>query len=377
MAQPREVLFGGWPRCVGATDDGMIDQFFVHSKEEFEYFYSNVRSEKNTYSSICHFSSINGHPQSWISILDKVVFDFDSPMKEAAFPDDMPDGEKIEMMLCQPDMADEVLGDVVTEAQAVIEQSMNEDIPVYAVFSGMGIHVHQLYQEEKDPERKIATTARRYLDQLDLQTADLQIIGDTRRLLRVPNAQRIDEKGPTGFWTIPLKPEEVIESDASDLLEMATMPRNIEFEEPEERPEMQIYADYTRDSGEALETRELDDTHSRLDGEEVDWLLNRQIKLPCMVERVKQRNPDHRIRLNFAVMLFNLGYSPDEVCEIIKRLRWKDFNEEMTMKYLRQIYSKKYSDHSCDTLMSKGYCVYPDDPDQCPTKGWKGGNLQY
>jgi len=325
-------------------------------------------------------------------VLDKVAFDFDSPMKEAAFPGEVTDREKINKMREDPDLCEEVLGDVWEDVEKLIGKCKEEEIPVITVFSGMGFHCHILYQERVNPVEEISTTVNYFVEECDLKTWDRKVRGDVRRVLRVPNAQRMEKVRGTmqsaGVWTIPLSEEDVMSNTIHEILDRASSPKELEMQDrykEENRPSMEVKEGYEVEDPESMATVDLEnrDIDFEVD-EDARWIVERHFEMPCMKERIMRSNPGHMIRFNFAVNMFNFGYKPEEVLNIIRGLNWIDFDEKKTRRFLKQIYSSGYSDYKCETLMRKGYCVYDqesedysEDPQDCPAHDWAGGSCDW
>lgn len=376
MDASTRTLFGKFPRSVGNPS-----QWFVHSDGEFQRFLEASISERNVYASI---SNVVGRG---VTQLDKVFYDFDSPMKEAAFPTTTAGHEKVAKMREDPDLAEEVLGDVCSEAGDLAALSRELEIPVIGVFSGFGLHVHQLFQPEIQPMRRIKTTARMFVDKLNLSMMDGQVIGDTQRLARVPNCERIyvenedDWESPrhrTDLWTIPLTRDELIEFGPQDLLEKSVTTRQIEVPSFEERKEMHLFEDYRKgQKAGSSEWVELDVDFADIDDEALAGQLKDLLQMPCMYERVVQPNPHHMVRMNFAVMMYNLGYSKDQIHNIIRRLGWIDYKPGVTSYMLDNIRKNGYSDMSCGTLMGIGLCTREENQKECSTYQWSGGKCEW
>lgn len=391
----QKVLFGDFPRAVGTNQpSGQLRQWVVHSEGEFDVFFDTVNGYKNVYASLS-WRPIGGELK-----LDKVSIDFDTPQKERKeeWPvfggDEPPEDEAIARMRNEEYIADEVLAPVISDAQSMIERSQEYDIPTLAVFSGFGIHVHQFYKEKDNPDKQIDTTGKKYVKELNLKTADMSPIGDVKRVMRVPNAERVhlqmNEKGfiestrGCGIYTIPLLPDELMDITASELLEMSTSPRNfnrsdLEYLHPENRPEMKMFDDYlsTGKVGEVeqKDMRKLDDSAKNDDF--LNYLLKEYLRMPCMYERIKQPEPDHAVRRNCAVLLFNSGFGPGEVIDLFSRLGWSDWDRSVTSTQVHNIYDNGYADMSCRTLRKEGFCTRADDPYDCPAFGWSGGMAEW
>lgn len=360
---PTQLLFGEFPRTVAAAGVEAPHQRHVFSEGEFYSFLDAVREKRNVYSSIS-VQPIGQKPR-----VDKVPFDFDSPVKDVAFTEDENDCEKVEAMRDDPWLANEVLGAVLDDAQTLAEWSKENKIPGIAVFSGLGIHFYLLYREEVDPKEEMRSTNIKLTEELDLKTSDT-VVSQPERILRVPNCRRVatedDEIIPCDVWTIPIERDDLIHMTVEDLLAEAETPNEVDVGVeylPENRPEMQVYEGYNE---ERKQVKELGEQVEVADAE-IEYILEKQIKMPCISERAKQQNPDHEARFVFAVTLFNLGYNIEECVDIIRRLNWSNFDADKTRKYLRQIYEHGYSKWSCEKMIGKGLCVHEEDPSNCPT----------
>ena len=380
MDEIQDTLFGEFPRAVGSPE-----QHLVHSREEFDLFLDTVNGRRNVYSSLAWFPSGS-------VVCDKVSFDFDSADKDAAFEDGLRDDEKIWRMRNDPDLAEEVLGQVCDEVQSLAWACIEEGIPTIGVFSGFGVHVHQFYEPEVNPAEKMGTTARYWREELDLTTLDNAPIGDDQRIMRVPNCRRVHveyeedhpnlrtviDRWPCELWTVPLTAEEMAEASPQRLLRKAKAPRTIPVEIGE-RAEMPLYEDYTRSTQNAVTMRpDGPSFEGEISDEEVGGLIKELIPMPCVYENLLlDPEPPHRIRLNAAVMLFNVGLQPPDVLKLFEAIGWRDWDREVTAKHLRHIYKSGYSDMNCTTLMNEGYCTRSDEPSDCPTYNWSGGECEW
>lgn len=380
MDNAQRILFGtGFPRTVGWAVNGDFRQHFVHSPGEFDLFFDHNRSDRNLYSSICRFRS------DMRPVLDKVIFDFDSPMKDSAFPSTDSDKEKIQQMRKDDDLAREVLGSVWDDVQSLVSQCRKEGIPVVSVFSGLGVHCHLLYQEKVNPVREKVTTSKYFVDECDLETWDRKVITDTRRVLRIPNSQRVSKEGPTGVWCIPITEDEVMNNSVHDLLERCTSPKSIDFHEryeAENRPTMEEKEGYGDVDEDTVGSVELEDRDIMSEVPSVtEWIVRNCIMLPCVSERFLRSNPDHMIRFNGVVSLYQSGFTPEEAREIIRNLGWVDYDEKITRKMTEQIWNRGYSESTCNKIQSLGLCVhgpgfddFSDNPSDCEVHRYESGD---
>lgn len=374
-----QILINGWPRTVAAADDGQLIQHFVHSESEFDTFINHNKPDKNLYFNTARMR------QDMRPVLPTVQFDFDSPFKDSMFDDGTLDGEKIRKMRNDDDLAYKILGEVWDDTQSLIGECWSQDIPAITIFSGLGVHVHMLYQERVEPVEEKVSTSMHFVEECDLTTYDRQIISDTKRILRVPNSQRIDEKGPAGAWCIPMTEAEVLNNDLSDMLERCSEPKSIPYHsryKPENRPRMQVYEDVdVKDSAKAgsVEVKGEADVPS-----DIEYLVENTILLPCVRERFLSKNPHHMIRFAGAVHLFQAGFNLGEVRDIIRKIGWSDYDEEITRKMTKSIWENRYSELSCSRLQKLGLCVYgpgyeqySDDKNDCETHRYISGEALY
>ena len=368
----------GWPRTVAGAVGGELSQTYVHSEGEFDLFFEHNRPNKNLYYNISRMR------RDMRPVTGLVPFDFDSPLKESAFSQEISDGEKISMMREDDDLAYEILGDVWEDAQSLVKTASEKDIPVITVFSGLGVHSYLLYKERVNPTEEKVTTSKYFVEEADLTTWDRKVITDTKRILRIPNSQRIDENGSCGTWCIPMTEYEVKNNDITDLLERCSSPKSIPKYDrylEENRPEMQVYESVELEE-DAVGTVEFDGSTEVPDN--VEYIVNSCIPLPCVRERFLGRNPDHLIRFNGVVLLFQAGFSPSEVKNIIRKIGWVDYDESLTDKMVKQIWNRKYSEMPCNTLQKNGLCVFgpsfenhSNEPSDCETYGYSSGKALY
>ncbi len=383
MDTAQQIIFGesGFPRTVAHASNGHLQQFFIHSIGAFDMFFKHNRSDKNLYSSICRFRSDMRH------ITGSVPFDFDSPLKDSVFETNS-DREKVERMREDGELANKVLGEVWKDAQSLVRFCKSKSIPVVSVFSGLGVHCHVLYQEETEPVKRKTSISNWFVDECGLNTHDRQIIPDTRRILRIPNSQRVDKGDGTGVWCIPITEDEVLNNSVHDLLQRCSSPKDIPYHDryrPENRPEMELKEGYEDPDVEEVRSVELkgQDINQEIP-ELTEWIIRNSIPFPCVQERVLSANPHHMVRFNAAAFLLQSGYSPSEVIDILGNVGWVDYDKGITTKMVKSIYRNGYSETSCNTMYNLGLCVhseeiekFSDDPSDCETYKYTSGEALY
>jgi len=381
MDTTTKMLYDGFPR-----DIAFPERVFVRSEKEFELMVNDRRGQRNIYCSLATFNWLSGKPET----CDKVSIDFDSPHKVEGQirHDDVEEGSEPDVfreMEGDDSIADDIIGPCLRDARKLVQESKEEGIETVTVFTGLGFHVHQLYQPKKHPRQEMKSTARKWISELDLSTADPKPVGDVSRILRVPNCERIAPNGlGCGIRTIPLGYEELGEA-AGEILRMSRSTHNPEsYEEMvgHERPEMEVYDEFLDDEDEIPLVEERDAQRPTVNRrgdlrDDVIEMVEMFVKMPCLREQVLRPNPTHDVRHNLAVHLFNCGMSVNEALDFIEALDWVDFDASTTRYQLEQIYRSGYSDKSCYAMMENGYCTYPKKPTECPTYRWSGGQCEW
>lgn len=364
MTPTQRILFGSFIR-----DAGIPSRFPLFSESHFNSFVQKAGGNYNLYCAISRYD----YPDYYC---DKILYDFDASW-DGLFDIDAEPPEKFRLLRDDNDLAEKFLGEVVEEAKKLTRASIEEDIPVIGVFTGKGIHIYQLYQEEKNPRKQLQSTANRYKEELNLNHLDPKPIGDVMRISRIPGSQRMWERGsdriPCPIYTIPLTVSDLLSMTPEWLLKNSYGPSTVSFDIPSEKPTMQIFDDYLR-TGLSIPQQEFDPETATIDDEFLEWYIKRVVKMPCVSERALTNSPSHEIRLNFAIHLFNSGLTPNSVLGIISQLGWKDFDRKTTEKQLKQIYRRGYSEWSCQTMRGSegetGLCVRSENPRECPVYGW-------
>lgn len=387
MDDAQEALFGQAPRRVGTPE-----QHWAFTPRQVEVFIESVNGRRNAYGTLGWFDSSEG------TVVQSVLYDFDSTAKSELtgetwhiWDEDPADDEVISMMRRHPDVAHDVLGDVVDEVRELALRSREDNIPVLGVFSGFGVHVHQLFEPTADPKTAMLTTANRYIDKLNLDTPDPAVLGQPGRLCRLPNCERmagtttgdgVTDGRSTGLYTVPLSGSEMESLTVDWLLDVSASPRDVTVPAPSERPEMPVWDEYRTGSEGAAETPPPRPLHPEetdvADDDDLRWFLENTLKMPCMVERlIDHPNPPHKVRVNCTVLLLNAGFDPETVVAIFREVNWVDYDEEITRKMVHSIARNPVNEMNCSTLRSNRLCVRTEDPESCSCYGWSGGEPEW
>lgn len=416
MDSAQELLFGDFPRAMGVTTpdyDGMeLRQYLVHSQSEFDGVVDRTKGKRNLYSSLSAYNPVKTDDTfaGCAVRADKVSFDFDSSAKlseeeqeqygedeetpnwsHPTIPEFATDGEVIEKMREHEDIREAVLGDVCDNVRELAQACNDDSVPIIGVFSGFGIHVHQLRQPTQSrPGDKMLSTCNKWVSKLKLSCADERASGRPFRIMRIPNVERIchrdthadGEPGegstsePTGLYTVPLTAAEMAEIDPEMLMDLSASPRPSIGSEPPSRPILKVEEDYLGPGyadgvGQEKMRPVPDDTVAEGFAE---VLVKEVVQMPCVYERALSRNPPNDVRVKMGIMFLNAGYSPAETTDIIRQLHWADFDVETTKYQLKKLKESGKGDWSCRTMQAKGLCTRADDKHDCPRYGYEGGN---
>lgn len=389
----QEMLFGEFPRSVGVTTpdrSGELTQYFVHSSDEMESIANEVDGQRNLYSSLCSFSPVrndNGGVKGTSVLVDKLSYDFDSSAKGESsrwnhpeIPDDAGDRWVSRRMFVDTDVREAVLGDVCDDVRRLAQCCKDSEIPVLGVFSGFGIHVHQLVEETRENvKEKLSTTCEKYISDLSLSTVDRQASGQTVRLMRYPNIDRVvhgSELFNTGIRMIPMSVDDLCGVSPQWLISNCQERRRVSRPSVS-RPSLEIHEDYRNDGSsdrsESLGMRSMPD--EQVDDDFLSFLVRDIVKLPCVSERALGSNPPNAIRVKLAVHFLMAGFSVDDITDVIEQLNWDNFDWETTRYQVEKLKESGKGDWSCSTMQSKGFCVKGESCEKCPTEGYRGGNL--
>jgi len=254
------------------------------------------------------------------------------------------------------------LNKALEDTIVLVDRLKKKNIPCSVIFSGSkGFHVYGLLKPKK-LSRDIATY---YLDHLqrelskEIESVDAHLIGDIRRMIRVPNTLN------NNHYCAPL-PINFQEMSPKEILDYSTRIRtyrlhfthgklkaiqdlvNIEF--PQKR-NIEVQDDILPQ-----------DTINISSVPDIEIL--KELIRPCVFEAVTSANPPHVVRLNLVSELMFLGFSEDQVLEIIKNLNWEDFDERATRYQIKKIFEKKLKPYStsklcqilgCECEVNEGY----------------------
>lgn len=396
MNPTQTTLFGRFPRSIGVTTPDRpnmeLQQYLVHSSGELDGVVDRVAGQRNVYVSVSSYPQYQNDGYAGYAVCsDKVSYDFDSSAKSekegvrwesSEIPDGTDDRWVVEN-LSEPDVRESVLGDLCDEVREFVQESMDSSIPIVGVFSGFGLHIHQLYEETKHRvEDKLSSIASKWISELSLSTVDGQASGKLHRIMRYPDVERVihgAERESTGIYTIALTGRELAEITPEELVDLSHTPRAKINVTGKSRPSMTIQEDYLgpRQPDEADQRDMRSVPEGDMGTEFARTVVKRLTRMPCVWKRALSSNPPNDVRVKTGIMLLNAGLSPRECTEIISQIGWVDFDWETTKYQLEKLYESGKGDFSCRTMQKKGLCVKADDKKKCEMYGYWGGNTPH
>lgn len=242
------------------------------------------------------------------------------------------------------------------EAKKVYAYLLKVGIPCIPIASGKkGIHLHILFKTrygEDNKEKLYKSTKSIILKALGTinGSIDPHVIGDLRRLCRVPNTLRPPENLsyctllPPGkaflnmqfidfLWYI----KGIHEYPFEDYMKNCSSPTFEEVITPEiEKEKITFTPTNFSSSPTNIEHRHL-----------------KQLLRPCLYRLLTVEEPRHLVRVIATADLLSMDFSPTEILNIYNQLKWVDFDEDYT---LNQILSCKKIYTPRKKMQNLGFC---------------------
>lgn len=230
-----------------------------------------------------------------------------------------------------------------------IEKLGFDYIPVFSGSKGFHIHIPIKPVRIKSNE----ATIKAFLKKVQISIArnipiDKQILGDVKRLIRVPNT--IHPK--TKLYATPL-PYDFVDWNIDEIYTYAREPHEINYpikrikiDEIELEKKSSVEVDIDEQSGYSFSFK--------INSNTVFSFLKHFLR-PCILEALMiDDEPPHFVRFNLVAELMHAGFTREEVFEICKQIKWKDFDERKTWYQINHIFDHKYFPDSCSSLRAKG-----------------------
>ncbi len=233
---------------------------------------------------------------------------------------------------------------------------------VVPVASGKkGIHIYVLLdsQHYKKGKERLTNAAYQILysvfgDEYSKTTADPHVIGDVRRITRIPNTRRPPNNNSWCTWL----PPEFIDFTWLDVINWCKMPHDfgrvpLPTKTLDDFPEMDI----SRLMGSDIQEDTLPEPRSS------NIFLKSHLR-PCLYRAITQRHPRHHTRVASSVDLLKF-WSPRDICNMYESLNWVDWDGAETLKQISSC--RHLRSFGCKKLISYDLCLV-DDPVNCPLK---------
>jgi len=302
-----------WFGIYAGRELGDPQRFFTDRYEDLIDFVAKCRAEKKP----CYMSVQPYFKRDWVYGLEKLFFDFDSK---------------------------EDTSKAWKEAEAFAENLIEYYgvLPFITFSGGKGYHVYVFLKNtvafpnhRADLVKKVyERLQRKLLKGLNFETLDQNVIGDLKRLARVPYS--VHEK--TGKLCHPIA-------------------LNHQFYDPKS---LEIYREHGLDTSLIREViKEITSREKiRKPARSKIHASNSKIR-PCILEALKQPLEDeegHLMRLAIAREYLNLGYSVDEVAQLFKTQ--SDYGDGRKSRYYVE-YLKRHPSKPvrCKTIQELGFCL--------------------
>jgi len=276
----------------------------IHTEQQFKNF---IRQNNGIHD--C-FTSVYAHDHT----IDKLFFDFDGP-------------------------------EAYIEAKKVYEFVTNQlHTPIIAIASGKkGIHLYVFTKPVKiNNPRSLIRNAQLYIliEALgkEIHSADSHIIGDVRRICRIPNTLRPPENNS---WCTFL-PEDWTKMSELDILYHVKQTHTYKFNfngqllNIEKLPKMEVNL--------SMHTPASNGQIS-VSGKEQPFL--KAVLRPCLYKNIIMKNPRHDVRTATTIELLEF-LSSKTIFDIYLKLDWFDWNPELTKYHIDKCMSLEH--YSCEKL---------------------------
>lgn len=274
----------------------------IHSQRDFENYLSYANGVEESYVSVYDMSFQ----------IDRMLFDFDK------------DG-------------------FLQTAKKVQSWADENDFPVVPVVTGKkGIQLSILSKSfsVSDPRQTVSNIANYIIKQsLNIKTwneapcVDWTVCGNYRALSRIPNTLRPPENVSYASYL----PATFVEMNESEVYSFSKSPHNFEYDMQPKRSFLELPFtsewDFVGTSHSRSESVKFKNEFNPTD---VVRFLEGIIS-HSLLSKVLVPNPQHRVRIRFALEMFDHGFSVQECVNILSKLHWHDYNESITRRYLEDL----------------------------------------
>ena len=254
------------------------------------------------------------------------------------------------------------------------------ELPVIAVASGKkGIHLYIPVKPLRMDGKK-ERVVKNYLRSISLglmnevfgkipSCVDTHVIGDLRRLVRVPGTLRPPENEtmckilPNGRW------RQWSESDLHEFISVTCLEHHdIKAVETFPRADLDDCEKFT------ITTISCDNPHHYDDmpipitftpRNQRKSMLSMVLR-PCTHHHATLYEAPHWARYALVTELAERDFTRGEILSIIAQIGWDDYDPEITAQQVDHILMNGYRTPSCKRLLQQGRCLYPSNQAECP-----------
>jgi len=241
----------------------------------------------------------------------------------------------------------------VEDARKLYSHLLMKDLNVIPIISGKkGFHFYVLLKPKRYKEAKTLLTKAAYSilyevfgsdnGKINVGTVDPHIIGDIRRISRVPNTLR----PPENLTWCTYLPEDWVKMSTAELVEQMKSPHTYDYILDGETPTLH---DFPEPPIEITEWNPVESTTAIHPMKGNIFLKN--LLRPCLYRHMMMNEPRHDVRVASTIDLLGF-FTPQEIFEIYEVLGWKDWDPKLTWSQIESC--KGFKPYGCKRLRNLG-----------------------
>jgi len=299
---------------------GNPEQTIIFSQEELNDLIERNPSGNPCFISTCWFDEEHNH------IVPIVFFDFDNEILE----DSWKDTKKLAKYFERKQL-----------------------IPFYIFFTGnRGFHIHLHVKPKKYSNGELRIFQEFLIDKLSLKSACRHVVGQTRRMCRIPNTKHED----TGLYCIQVN----LNQKLDEILELSKQPQPLKIELfPEYYDLRQLIKRFRinnlkKSSNNNIQIRE-NINYANCDNKFYKELFKFH---PCLLNEILTEEPANSVRVWTVSFLLEQGFSLTWIFKFFESCHWIDWNPSKTAYHLKRVKENGgYATPRCKLIQSGGYCL--------------------
>jgi len=179
---------------------------------------------------------------------------------------------------------------------------------------------------------------------------DTRIIGDIRRLTRVPNTLR-----PHGSYCTYLPPD-FVNMTAKEISGHMKSSHTYDYE----IRKLPTLDDFEKVSVELFRPSIYSESFPSPSCSSNVGRYLKPILRPCLFKKLFTFNPSHDVRVAATIDLLDMGFSENQIFKFYSQIGWEDWDESITQYQISNIKNRRYRYYSCKKLRRLGIA------DNCP-----------